>query len=205
MSVTIRSPFSSEVFPSFDYSLSPPPTPIAKRARHFFPNNAATLTPLFFSKSQSLLDSTSSHQSADGDKEAFRELERKHLAMLASRPAPSLQLKPRSTLSDATHDSLHSNDISKSFKLDDMPELPFAVPPKNKSFKPINSSEMPDIPSLSLSTSSPKKLSKSDPGMGKNPSHPTTAMQHAKLPAFQRSGVHRRTVRKRNSLVARSA
>lgn len=203
MSVTIQSPFSSAVFPSFDYSISPPPAPIAKRARHFFPSNAPTPTPFFFSKGQSILDSTSSIHSADGDKEAFLELERRQVAFLVSRPAPDLKLKPRSALTDATprtnsSATLHyvdSKEVTKRFELDKMPGLPFTCLPK-KAFKPISSPKMPDLPSLSGS----------DHGVGDNKlSDPTPTAQQAKLPAFQRSGVHRRTVRKRNSLVARSA
>lgn len=206
MSVTIQSPFNSEVLSSFDYSVSPPPTPIAKRARHFFPSNAPTPTPMFFPKSQSLLVSSFQHSSHKD----ITDVERKHLALLASRPSPSVQLKPRHALTDASHRTNRvsscngSKDVKKRFKLEEMPQLPFSFPPE-KSFKPIMSPTIPDLPSLPLSSGSSKGLSKSDSALEKKTSSPAAAAQQVKLPSFQRRGVDHRTIKKRNSLVARSA
>ena len=91
----LRSPRNSEVFSLSLTSLSPPPTPIAKRGRHSsLPANAVTSpAPMFFPKSQSVF--RSAHHSRPVENDDAIAMERERLAMLASRPIPSLRLLPR--------------------------------------------------------------------------------------------------------------
>ncbi|KAL7537604.1 hypothetical protein ACHAWF_005840 [Thalassiosira exigua] len=191
MSVSIQSPLLSDVVSCLE-SLSPPPTPIAKRARHFFPSNAATPTPptpMFFPKSQSLLranDISKPSRPSTVDRETVR---KKQLAMLAARPAPRLRLKPniRAPLADASH----KENINYKMDIDQVPPLPFSFPPL--------------LPSLSVSfCESPPSMSSSS-GIRSEPtpkkSDPTPAVPDEKLPSFRRNGMHRGFV-KCNSFAA---
>mmetsp|Transcript_32225 Transcript_32225/g.59091 ORF Transcript_32225/g.59091 Transcript_32225/m.59091 type:complete len:198 (-) Transcript_32225:907-1500(-) len=197
MSVSIHSPLSSNVVSSFD-SLSPPPTPIAKRSCHFFPSNAATPTiPMFFRTSQSLFSSSSPqchfHTSSSDNEKATG---KKQLASLASRPAPSLQLRVRSSSVSQSRVAL------KELQLDQIPALPFLFP--DTSFRSIESSTpQKHSPSNSSTRSSDSvNILKSTSKKQKPIASPN---QQAKLPAFHRSGMKHRAVKQRNSFVARSA
>eukprot|EP00581_Thalassiosira_minuscula_P016887 CAMPEP_0183730962 /NCGR_PEP_ID=MMETSP0737-20130205/33969_1 /TAXON_ID=385413 /ORGANISM="Thalassiosira miniscula, Strain CCMP1093" /LENGTH=204 /DNA_ID=CAMNT_0025963569 /DNA_START=459 /DNA_END=1073 /DNA_ORIENTATION=- len=202
-SVSIQSPVESEVF-SFFETLSPPPTPLAKRGRHFFPSNASTPVPMFFPKSQSLLSSPSARRaetllsrSSPANKEAMAQ---KQLASLASRPVPIIRLVPRKTKTDTSqvNRAATSTDIKKIIQAGQTPPLPFSFPNDSFDVKQIKSA-IPQVPSLSDSTaSSDSESNMTKPG-------PVAGPKLAKLPSFQRSGMHRRTVHRCNSYVARSA
>jgi len=195
--MSIHSPLSSEVVSSFD-SLSPPPTPIAKRSRHFFPSNAAPpTTPMFFPTSQSLFGSSSQQchfPTSSSDNEGA--IGRKQLASLASRPAPSLQLRVRSSSVSQSRFAL------KELQLDQIPALPFLFP--DTAFRPIESSTPQKHSPSNSSTRRSDSVSilKSTPKKQKPIPSPN---QQAKLPEFQRSGMKHSAMKQRNSFVARSA
>ena len=193
MSASVHSPLSSEVFSSFD-SLSPPPTPVAKRGCHFFPSNASTPVehmPMFFPTSASLLSPTRkvSLSSSKNHKEN-KNIERSTLASLASRPTPCLRLKPRPKNMNVS--------ASPSFILDGKKQVLAVDKHTVDQLIPMPFSQLPMVPNLSLDTGksdnvsnlSPRKISASDPG---------------KLPSFHQCGMHRHTTKKCNSFVARSA
>jgi hypothetical protein len=212
MSVTMESPLSSQVFGSLD-SLSPPPTPNAKRARHFFPSNASSPTPMFFPKSKSLFGTnTRAGLSPASEKE---NAERMQLQRLASRLPPCLQLKPRPTditnrtarLRLSSRSSSGDMPINESRKMritvDQILPLPLVFhESKTLSFKPVEESSVasiPELPSLSCSLSDSSKGSVIGSVI-----KPSVSYQ-AKLPSIKRDGMHRHIVKKRNSFVARSA
>lgn len=254
MSVILESPHASLVFGSTLDTLSPPPTPIAKRARHFFPSNASTPTPMFFPKSQSLLSGRSSSSTSSGRGASFGTLSshsarpaastsplekekalRVALARLASRPAPHLTLQPRPANhharllrinpkssfrpgADCEVEYLSSREIFPrgyvrgKVEADEIPPLPFVfdeeevvVPPSTskKAVQPAAMSSIPKLPSLSDSTNS--NITKSLPIMTAKLSLEPAPQGQVKLPSFARGGIHRRTVKKRNSIVARTA
>mmetsp|Transcript_41085 Transcript_41085/g.72272 ORF Transcript_41085/g.72272 Transcript_41085/m.72272 type:complete len:198 (+) Transcript_41085:118-711(+) len=197
MSDSIHSPLGSDVFSSLN-SLSPPPTPIAKRERHFFTSIAATPpTPMFFPTSQSLFSSSAHRcpfsQLSPANKEAMEE---KQLASLASRPAPSLRLMSRS----GTNIS-QASDVKTRIQAGQILPLPFSFP--GTSFKSIESS-IQQMPSLSDSSKSSDSANLLESTL-KKPEPVVDPNQQVKLPSFQRSGVQHRTVKKRNSIVARTA
>lgn len=218
MNVSIHSPLQSEVLlSSLAYSLSPPPTPIAKRANHrrFFPSNAATPvtpTPTFFPKSKSLINDARHRPSpspSTADKEA---MERKSLALLASRPVPRLHLTPRPKRFGTNLTNLSSqangNNIRKQVRANELPPLPFSFPDSVV--------EQLTMPSLSDDASSPRIFvpvstrSLPTPKSIPTPKRPVESSsaggrQAKKLPPFQQGGMHRRTVKRCNSFAARSA
>ncbi len=106
--ISIHSPIQSELLNSL--SLSPPPTPIAKRGCHFFPadgggGDATVPVPLFFPKTASvfgssyhepngrILASRSTHPADEDDNSLDAEL-----MFLISYPPPRLRLEQRRTV-----------------------------------------------------------------------------------------------------------
>lgn len=158
MSVSIHSPLPTySVFPSFhDSSLSPPPTPLAKRARHFFPSNSeasSSPVPMFFPTSKSLLShrssSSSFHNSSSPRLSPTRLHDRTHAAPtsptfekenvarrqlkdMARRPPPALRLRPRPL--HCSNKMLHTNstkgevDKARQVDMDRIPSLPLWSP-----------------------------------------------------------------------------
>ncbi len=104
MNIVIESPHASLIFGPLD-TLSPPPTPVAKRARHFFPNVAGTPAPVFFPTSHSLLSGrgsgscetfgASSRSAPAAGPPDEENAARQALARLAHIPVPRLKLRPR--------------------------------------------------------------------------------------------------------------
>jgi hypothetical protein len=106
--ISIHSPIQSEILNSLA-SLSPPPTPIAKRGCHFFPadssGDATVPVPLFFPTTASvfgssyhepnrrILSSRSTHHSDEEDDSVDAEL-----MFLISYPPPRLRLEQRRTV-----------------------------------------------------------------------------------------------------------
>lgn len=213
MNVSIHSPLQSEVLlSSLAYSLSPPPTPIAKRANHrrFFPSNAATPvtpTPTFFPKSKSLINDARHRPSPSSPSTIEKEaMERKSLAFLASRPVPRLHLTPRPKRFGTNLTNLSSqangDNIRKQVRANELPPLPFSFPDSVV--------EQLTMPSLSDDASSPRifvPVSTRSLPTPKSPAGTSTAggRQATKLPPFQQGGMHRRTVKRCNSFAARSA
>mmetsp|Transcript_3711 Transcript_3711/g.9441 ORF Transcript_3711/g.9441 Transcript_3711/m.9441 type:complete len:205 (+) Transcript_3711:195-809(+) len=204
MSVSIQSPPNSKVLVSFGYSISPPPAPIAKRARVFFPSDAAT--PTFFPKERSVLESSFHH--------SHQVEEREQIALLASRPT-CMRLKPRRALADVSRGRIYDTKKRVQLRVDQFPQLPFSFPPEEEKSadEPSNSKTIPDFPSFSLSPGiSASSASPTDCSIQSNPvpvkttlSKPAAVGQYVKLPAFQRGGVSRHSIQRRNSHVARSA
>ena len=200
MSVSIQTPPSSGVFSSYNNRLSPPPTPVAKRGHHFFNSNDDTMPPeipMFFPSSNSVMTGHLSCLKEDegGIKEEEEEnVERRLLKLLASRPTPTIRLKPRPTSS--IHNILDT-DIppedtrKKQILIVDNQIMPPPIYSPSSIIEPKRSIEsmIRKLPSLS-SDSETKTISKSDT---------------RKLPSFQRGGLHRHTTKRRNSIVARSA
>lgn len=178
MSVSVQSPLSplpSQVFSiSTLDTLSPPPTPIAKRgaSHHFFPSRASTPTPVFFPKSKSLLGHDSSGNvsaggltpasapavaEGQGDENTVENKQRLLAKKLASRgPGPSFRLAPRprfGSSSSANRTIRNANDTDEYIKkmLGQMPP-----PPLTTSFPDLKSMEasIPQVPSLSAHSSS---------------------------------------------------
>lgn len=195
------SPTNSQVFPSFDYSLSPPPTPIAKRARQFLPSNTASSpVPMFFSKSRSLFGPESIGRANNAHHYLSPEeaMEKKQLQVFASRPAPDVLLKPRPTVTSTTH---WESSPRPTVAMDKILAPPFTS--SGATFRPVSddveSSIIPELPWLSSNNSSTSK--RLEP---KKPEQYTFGRQ-AKLPSFQRGGMRRHIERRRSSFVARSA
>lgn len=199
MSVSIQTPPSSSVFSSYNNILSPPPTPVAKRGHHFFESNDDTMPPeipMFFPSSNSVMTGHLSCLKEDeGEIKEEENVERRLLKLLASRPTPTIRLKPRPTSSihNVMDTDIPPEDTSKKQVLTvDMNEIkplpiysPFSVAEPKRSIE----SMIRKLPSLS-SDSETKTISKTDT---------------RKLPSFQRGGLHRHTTKRRNSIVARSA
>eukprot|EP00581_Thalassiosira_minuscula_P018102 CAMPEP_0183713004 /NCGR_PEP_ID=MMETSP0737-20130205/8016_1 /TAXON_ID=385413 /ORGANISM="Thalassiosira miniscula, Strain CCMP1093" /LENGTH=205 /DNA_ID=CAMNT_0025941751 /DNA_START=229 /DNA_END=846 /DNA_ORIENTATION=+ len=203
-SVSIQSPLKSEVFSSYD-TLSPPPTPIAKRSRYFIPSNAsAHPMPMLLPANQSLLGSSAARRaepplttSSYTNEEAMA---RMHLESIASRPAPTLILMRRPRIEADT--SRDNRDLNNIIQVDTLPPLPFSFPKDSFDFKSIESA-IPQVPSQSSSNKSGSSNS-----LGSNEKKPdavASAKHQVKLPSFQRSGMQRRAANRRNSYVARSA
>jgi len=144
----------------------------------------------------------------------------RQLERLSSRPMNRMQLNPR--LNDGVHNLSHARDGKTRIDVDQLQPLPFSF-----SDEPIDESSLPQLPSLSDSS---KSFTSSGNSESKNAEKPAPAMyqqvklesfkrspesilkkaapafdQQVKLPSFQKGGIHRRTVRKRNSFVAKSA
>lgn len=195
MSVSIQTPPSSVMSSSYNNELSPPPTPVAKRGRHFFNSNDTTpQIPMFFPTSSSVM---TGHLSClkDEEKEIKIEenVERRLLNLLASRPTPTIRLKPRpTTLMHSNNMDTPPEDTKKQvlvFDMDEIMPLPIYSPSSITEPKRSIESMIRKLPSLS-SDSETKTISKSDT---------------RKLPSFQRGGLHHHTTKRRNSIVARSA
>lgn len=174
MSVSVQSPLSSPL-PSQVFSLStletlsPPPTPIAKRgdSNHFFPSGATTPTPMFFSKSKSLLGHDNDGNVTAGgltpasapavgarqtNENTVENQQRLLAKKLASRgPVPSLRLAPRPRFGGSSSANT-TNDTEDMKKLmDQMPPPPLYSPfPDLKSME----ANIPQVPSLSSHSSS---------------------------------------------------
>ena len=199
MSVSIQTPPSSDVFSSYNNRLSPPPTPVAKRGRQFFKSNDDAMLPpeipMFFPSSNSVM---TGHLSCLKDEEEDineeENVERRLLKLLASRPTPTIRLKPRPTSS--IHNiitEIPPEDTCKkqvlTVDMNEIKPLPIYSPSSIAEPKKSIESMIRKLPSLS-SDSENKTISKSDT---------------RKLPSFQRGGLHRHTTKRRNSIVARSA
>lgn len=177
---SFQSPRQSEVLSSaLVDSLSPPPTPIAKRARRSSPSSPA---PMFFPKSKSII--SAAHDPSPSPSTAEKEdTEEKRVALLlASRPVPHTRLSPRPTQFGVkkTTNTFRAEDIETLIRTNQLPPLPFSSPA---------SSTVEQLEALSLSA---RAKSAGSPPL-------------AKLPSFERGGMHRRTSARRNSLVARTA
>lgn len=166
MSVSIESPHASLVFSSFNLdSLSPPPTPAAKRVRRFIPrgNVETSPTPMFFPKSQSLLGSYSGDNKQGASDESRNQLANQ----LSSRPIPTLQLQRRLVrhpMNEKESTLLVEKDLNR------IPPLPFSF------------EQIPTVPSLSSSkssemsmSSSSKNASSSDCSSSRGPPRQTTS------------------------------
>jgi len=200
MSVSIQTPPSSDVLSSYNNGLSPPPTPMVKRGRQFFKSNDDTMPPeipMFFPSSNSVMTGHLSCLKEDEEEDIKEEenVERRLLKLLASRPTPTIRLKPRPTSSihNVMDTDIPPEDTSKKQVLEvDMNEikpLPIYSPSSVAEPKRSIESMIRKLPSLS-SDSETKTISKTDT---------------RKLPSFQRGGLHRHTTKRRNSIVARSA
>ena len=201
MSVSIQTPPSSDVFLSYNNGLSPPPTPVAKRGHHFFESNDDTMPPeipMFFPSSNSVMTGYLSCLKEDegGIKEEEEEnVERRLLKLLASRPTPTIRLKPRltSSIHNVMDTDIPPEDTSKkqvlTVDMNEIKPLPIYSPSSVAEPKRSIESMIRKLPSLS-SDSETKTISKTDT---------------RKLPSFQRGGLHRHTTKRRNSIVARSA
>ncbi|KAL7546101.1 hypothetical protein ACHAWF_009433 [Thalassiosira exigua] len=190
MSVSIQSPLLSDVVSCLE-SLSPPPTPIAKRARRFFPSEDATPpTPMFFPKSQSILQAEELRTPSRLSTVDMEAMKSEQLEMLASRPAPRLRLKPR--LHVYMTNTSQKENINYQMNADQAAPFPFSLPPS--------------LPSLSVSFCESSTSVSS--GIGSEPtpkkSGPAPAIQRANLPSIQRNGTQRGFF-KCNSFAAMSA
>lgn len=198
MSVAIHSPPSSEALPPLD-SLSPPPTPAAKRARQFCSSSNVGPMPMFFPKSLSILGTEPCPFRLKA--EVDEAVEKKRLAHLGSRPVPRLQL--RSTLSSrGTEQNIavwaKDGSIARQINMNQIPQLPY----DNFSFKSIES-ELPEMPAMG---SSSKSSGSSSPIVltPKTPAVSAIEPTHVKLPSFQRNKQGLRQKR-RSSFAARTA
>lgn len=131
MKISINSPLPSEVF----NELSPPPTPIAKRGRHFFPSNAAV--PMFFPKSQSIFGSAHAHPNISAPTTAEKEATemKRLLASLAHRPVPRLHLSPmpKSKFGKDSTNTSRAEDMMQ-LQADQLPTLPYLEFPEEQAF-----------------------------------------------------------------------
>lgn len=199
MSVSIQTPPSSSVFSSYNNILSPPPTPVAKRGHHFFESNDDTMPPeipMFFPSSNSVMTGHLSCLKEDeGEIKEEENVERRLLKLLASRPTPTIRLKPRPTSSihNVMDTDIPPEDTSKkqvlTVDVNEIKPLPIYSPSSVAEPKRSIESMIRKLPSLS-SDSETKTISKTDT---------------RKLPSFQRGGLHGHTTKRRNSIVARSA
>ena len=197
MSVSVQSPLTPQVF-TYNETISPPSTPLAKRG-HFFPSNNSAPMPMFFPANKSVMH--------------HPPVSHKHMTMassplmtdmslstsLESRPEPSVHLKPRRRLTSKSNSSSESDTLpifmlkkKLTLNMDGIPTLPLYSP---TAIKP-NIESIRKMPSLSRGDSS---VSNSSSLNTKTSSGPVQ-----KLPSFNRGGMQGNT-RRRNSLVARSA
>lgn len=152
---------------------------------------------MFFPSSNSVMTGHLSCLKEDEEEDIKEEenVERRLLKLLASRPTPTIRLKPRPTSSihNVMDTDIPPEDTSKKQVLEvDMNEikpLPIYSPSSVAEPKRSIESMIRKLPSLS-SDSETKTISKTDT---------------RKLPSFQRGGLHRHTTKRRNSIVARSA
>ena len=197
MSVSIQTPPSSDVVSSYNSRLSPPPTPVAKRGCHFFESNDDTIpqVPTFFPSSNSIM--TGHLLCLKDEEEDIKEeenVERRLLNLLASRPTPTIRLKPRPTSS--IHNVMDT-------------EIPPPEDTCKKQVLTVNMNEIKPLPIYSPSSfAEPKRSIESMirklPSLSSD-SETKTIPTTRKLPSFQRGGIHRHTTKRRNSIVARSA
>ena len=197
MSVSIQTPPSSDVFSSYNNRLSPPPTPMAKRGRHFFESNDDTMPPeipMFFPSSNSVMTGhLSCLKDEEEDTKEEENVERRLLNLLASRPTPTIRLKPRPTSSihNIMDTEIPPEDTCKKQVLEvdigQIKPLPIYSPSSVAEHKRSIESMIRKLPSLS------------------SDSETNTIPTTRKLPSFQRGGIHRHTTKRRNSIVARSA
>lgn len=189
MSIPIHSPLSTEVYSSLS-SLSPPPTPIAKRFRHFVQSNATTAMPMFFPMSQSLFYSSvhrCHHSDASPSNKDEVVTEKKKLKLIASRPASILRLMPRSRTNIS-----QTREGTKRIQVDQLPPLPFLY--LDTSLKSIESM-IPRLPSLSDSMKS-SDSSQILESTFKKKEHIIYSNQQTMQSAFQRTGTHHCPVQK---------
>jgi len=148
---------------------------------------------MFFPSSNSVMTGHLSCLKEENIKEE-ENVERRLLNLLASRPTPTIRLKPRPTSS--IHNIMDTEipppeDTCKKQVLEvdigQIKPLPIYSPSSVTEPKRILESMIRKLPSLS-SDSETKTI-------------PTTR----KLPSFQRGGLHSHTTKRRNSIVARSA
>lgn len=196
MSYIILSPPASEVIPPLE-SLSPPPTPIAKRGGSFSrSSNTLNPTPIYFPTSWSRLGSAHhpSTCSSSADKDATAE---NQIALL-SRPVPNMQLVRRSPGSGAS--TLKFDDDEERRKImSQIPMLPLYSHPETSSQSVEASVKLLPPPSLDASKRSGNRADRLCNA------NSVVNQQAVKLPSFQRKGLHHATVTRRNSYVARSA
>lgn len=196
MCLSVRSPLNSEVLSLLE-SLSPPPTPVAKRGAHFIPSNAATPVPKYFPASQSIFGALL-RVDYPGEKEVAEEMQ---LRQLASRPVPSFRLKRRPTPMNSSRAAATTEGAKKmrvQVHAEQLPPLPLAAGPAlaSKSSAKMLIPLLPSLSTLSVESSKSTSESASESGPGQ---------QGSKLPSFERQGMHRRVAQRRNSFVARSA
>ncbi|KAL3760193.1 hypothetical protein ACHAWU_008940 [Discostella pseudostelligera] len=181
--IAIQTPLNPEVLPYLE-TLSPPPTPIAKRGRSFFPagDDASLNVPMFFPKSASIFgsyqpQSPRSTQPANKDDNSVEA----ELMFIISYPSPRFRLEQRRTIT-----------ISP----------PPLTPPQNEKFVlqvpdnslPLLIPKLPLLPERSKSDNVSFTLMKrSHPALIQSmPQRPTLDMNHRK-------------VERRHSYVAKSA
>lgn len=199
MSVSVQSPLTPQVF-TYNETISPPSTPLAKRG-HFFPSNNSTLMPIFFPANKSVIHHppvSHKHKTMQASSPLMTDMSLS--TSLKSMPEPSVHLKPRRRLMNSKSNSSSESDTLPIFMLkkkltlnmDGIPALPLYSP---IAIKP-NIESIRKMPSLSRGDSS---VSNSSSLNTKTSSGPVQ-----KLPSFNRGGMQGNT-RRRNSLVARSA
>jgi len=175
---------------------------MVKRGRQFFKSNDDTMPPeipMFFPSSNSVMTGHLSCLKEDEEEDIKEEenVERRPLNLLASRPTPTIRLKPRPTSSIlSVMADIPPEDTCKICKkqvltvdMNEIKPLPIYSPSSVAEPKRSIESMIRKLPSLS-SDSETNTISKSDT---------------RKLPSFQRGGLHRHTTKRRNSIVARSA
>jgi len=168
------------VFSSYNNGLLPPPTPVAKRGHHFFKSNDDTMPPeipMFFPSSNSVMTGHLSCLKEDeGEIKEEENVERRLLKLLASRPTPTIRLKPRPTSSihNVMDTDIPPEDTSKkqvlTVDMNEIKPLPIYSPSSVAEPKKSIESMIRKLPSLS-SDSETKTISKTDT---------------RKLPSFQR-------------------
>mmetsp|Transcript_13758 Transcript_13758/g.20743 ORF Transcript_13758/g.20743 Transcript_13758/m.20743 type:complete len:253 (-) Transcript_13758:127-885(-) len=190
MIIPIHSPLSTDVYSSLS-SLSPPPTPIAKRSRHFFQSSTTSAMPMFFPMSQSLFYSSGHrchHSDASPSIKDEEATEKKKLKLIASRPASILRLMPRSRTNIS-----QTREGTKRIQVDQLPPLPSSyLDTSLKSIKPM----IPRLPFLSDSTKTSDSSQILESTFEKK-EH--ISNQQAMQSAFQRTGANDCAVQKRTS------
>eukprot|EP01083_Nonionella_stella_P265365 898967_1 len=199
MSVSVQSPLTPQVF-TYNETISPPSTPLAKRG-HFFPSNNSSPMPMFFPANKSVVHHppvSHKHKTMQASSPLMTDMSLS--TSLKSMPEPSVHLKPRRRLMNSKSNSSSESDTlpimlkkKLTLNLDVIPALPLYSAPT--AIKP-NIESIRKMPSLSIGDSSVSNSSSSNTKTSSGPVQ--------KLPSFNRGGMQGNT-RRRNSLVARSA